>query len=311
MLEDEPSAQVQGSHNGVVEDGLADDTRGEKPDVLEDGPSAEPQGAHHGMVEDRLSINVRGAHHDMVVVVLHAEAQGEHNGVVEDGLVGDGRGEQPDVLEEVLPEVAQGTHNGVVVDGQPSMLEELETHIEMVEDTSAKQQKEQNETIKVEGDGRNDVGVEGVNQGRRMVLLVEPKKDEAPTRRRRGKDRKRSENLRQGTIHKFISNQLNMKECMPKTTSGSTLLRKRKWLETVEDLTEDYSTKSRRLMVENDQKSSGRMTNSGALSPIMGAKSVSRREATQGQCKGAVNLVDNEKDEKKTPQGFGHQDRNT
>ena len=98
---------------------------------------------------------------------------------------------------------------------------------------------------------------------------------------------------------------------MPKKMTDTSTLRKRKWLETVEDLKEDSSSKSRRLMMGNDQESSGRMTNSGAISPILGAKSVSQREATHGQCKGAVNWVENKKDERKTPRGFGLQDRNT
>ena len=54
---------------------------------------------------------------------------------------------------------------------------------------------------------------------------------------------------------------------------------------------EDSNSKSRRLTMEEDQKSGRKMTDSGALSPILGAKSFSEREAAAGLYMGAFNWM--------------------
>ena len=87
------------------------------------------------------------------------------------------------------------------------------------------------------------------------------------------------------------------------------MVRKRKWLEAVEDHAGDFCLKSRRLLMPEDWETNGTLTNSGTQSPIRGAKSFSGREGTDRQSKGALNLMVNEKDdEKKTPRGLRDRD---
>ena len=129
-----------------------------------------------------------------------------------------------------------------------------------------------------------------------MMKLVEPRSDEAPTKRRRGKGRKKPDGLRQGTLNHFKTKLFNTKECTPKTTAD-TELRKRKRTETVEDPVRIPEMKSRRTMVVDD-KSNGNLTSSRNL---WGPNSFSGEKPTNENSKGDLDWVDNENDEKPLP----------
>ena len=93
----------------------------------------------------------------------------------------------------------------------------------------------------------------------KMMRLVEPAQNEAPTKRRRGKGKRKLDGLTQGTLHHFLIKSINTKEC----TNGKTTevepraLRKRKqelMVEEpmVEDPVESGSKRTRRTMIGDD-----------------------------------------------------------
>ena len=113
--------------------------------------------------------------------------------------------------------------------------------------------------------------------GTRMVCLVEPGSGDAPTKRRRGKGRKKPDGFRQGTLQNFIFKPKFIKDCTTKTTFEvePEQMRKRKRMIMVEDPMESKGTKSRRTMVDKEDVLDGTLTSSGNL---RGAKSFSETE---------------------------------
>ena len=121
-------------------------------------------------------------------------------------------------------------------------------------------------------------------------VLVEPSNTTAPTKRRRGKARRKLTNL--GKISDFFPKLLIPKEWKPdlaKEGGAALEMRKRKCMELVEDhATCTTNAKSRRIgMKETDVTKS--TTNSMYL---LGAKSISRREPTDRRKRETTNWVE-------------------
>ena len=130
----------------------------------------------------------------------------------------------------------------------------------------------------------------------RMItdVLVEPSNGLAPTKRRRGKAKRRLTQI--GNIRDFFPKLLTTKEwnpAMDMEVGPKVELRKRKALEMLEDhATRTTDAKSRRKMVEETQETKS-TTNSLML---LGAKSISGRDPTDRLKRETTDWVDNEKD---------------
>ena len=105
-----------------------------------------------------------------------------------------------------------------------------------------------------------------------MMVLVEPRQDEAPIKRRRGRGRRRLDGLIQGTLHKFFFNPNIAKECTIAKTKmvEPEPVRKRKQDTLVEDPTKSFGKRSKRTMIEFDDFSD---TTLGGPGITLGAKS--------------------------------------
>ena len=136
----------------------------------------------------------------------------------------------------------------------------------------------------------------------KMMRLVEPGNNEAPTKQRRGKGKRKLDGFSQGTLHHFFFKSINTKECTnaKTTTVEPRAMRKRKQETMVEDPMESNGKKSRRTMVDFDDISNETLGSSGNL---LGAKSFSGWETTRRHLKGKLDLIGVEikKDESRLP----------
>ena len=146
----------------------------------------------------------------------------------------------------------------------------------------------------------------------KMMILVEPRQDEAPVKRRRGKGRRRLDGLIQGTLHQFSFNPIITKEC----TIAETIMvepkpvRKRKQDTLVEDPSKSYGKRSRRTMIEFDDFSDKTLGGPGI---VLGAKSFYGGETNCKPLMGTTGInwgIQIKNEEIQTPGGIGKKTRN-